>query len=400
MRDHVTEERISAYVDGELEGDELELVERLLVESAEYRQLLAELQELRASMQALPSFNLPADFHTRVVGQIDELAIPPAKELVARASRASKGRPWRRVFIAAASLAAVVVLTVMLRPPTSRPYIPDSPGIDPSPVELPIFMQQVPQYAMVYDVTVTPAGQKNDAVDKLLEKLGIGIDPALRLGDKLEKDLKAIRESQQVQGATESTPYKTDPATPKSTDKDKVEMIYVVGTLKALDQFGIGLEQLNSTGEEVSQLHYDIVIEPNKLGVMHRLHKSAREQFAQSSSIDPSDVGRAFRLSFHIELTSGSVPGAAMFRMPTIRADSALSGRDRDSASLDVNADGAISAADALGVMSQLNQASDEGNGDSNSAADEPDLPNLDEMQPGHILLILRNVGANAGDGK
>jgi anti-sigma factor RsiW len=41
MRDHVTEERISAYADGELAGDELKLVESLLAESAEYRQKLA-----------------------------------------------------------------------------------------------------------------------------------------------------------------------------------------------------------------------------------------------------------------------------------------------------------------------------------------------------------------------
>jgi len=79
MRDHVTEELISAYVDGELRGDELKLVDDLLAESAEHRQLLAEFQGMRASMWALPSFHLPADFHTRVVGQIDNLAVSPQR---------------------------------------------------------------------------------------------------------------------------------------------------------------------------------------------------------------------------------------------------------------------------------------------------------------------------------
>lgn len=403
MRDHLTDELISAYVDGELEGDELKLVEDLLAKSPEHRQLLGEFQALRASMWSLPSFKLPAEFHTRVVSQIDELAETPSQAPVHPARRESKASSWRSVLFAAASLAAVVAATLMLHPPSPAPSILGPPERITIPVKVPAFFQQVPKYVMVYDVTVTPAGQRDKAVDKLLRDLGIGIDPALRMDGRLEKELMAIRESQQVKGKTEATPYKNDQATPKSTDQDKVEMIYVASTIGVLDQFGRSLEQMSLVGDGVSQLHYDLAIEPNKIGVMHRLHDKAREHFAHHMDAVPSEIaGQAFRLSFRLELTSISVPGAATFPIPTIRSEPASSGSSgsRDTAGLDVNADGAISAADAAEVISQLNQLGGEADQDSGKGLDQGGQPVNFAMEPAHILLIIRNVGANAADAK
>ena len=396
MRDHVTKERISAYADGELEGDELKLVESLLAESAEHRQLLAELQELRASLRALPRFNLPADFHAQIVRQVDKIAASPADKPVPPARQKSKARPWRSVLVAVASLAALIAFTVMLRPPTLPPMIGGSPGIGTTPVMMPVYLQREPNYVAVYDVTVTPAGQANGTVEKLLKKHGIGIDPALRLGDKLENELKVIRESPLLPEGIDAVPYKTDLATPKSADQDQVEMIYVAGILHTLDKFGLDLGQLSDAGEELSQLHYDMVIEPNKLGVMHRLHDSAREHFAHNLKIVPSEAGQAFRLSFHVELTSFSVPGAAILPVPRIRAKSALPNSNRSAESLDVNRDRKVTERDAIDVISQLNRPDAERPG----ALVATRQPTPEEMQPGHILLILRNVGPKAGDGK
>jgi negative regulator of sigma E activity len=396
MRDHVTEERISAYADGELAGDELKLVESLLAESVEYRQLLAELQGLRASLRALPRFNLPADFQTRIVDQIDGIAASPADKPVPPARQDSKTRPWQRVLVAVASLAALIAFTVMLRPPTPTPLIDGSTVIGTTPAMMPVYLQQEPKYVAVYDVTVTPAGQASGVVEELLKKYGIGIDPALRLGEKLENELMVIRESPLLPGGIDAVPYKTDLATPKSANQDKVEMIYVAGKLHTLDKFGLDLEQLSDAGEELSQLHYDMVIEPDKLGVMHRLHDSVREHFTHNMKAVPSETGQAFRLSFHVELTSFSVPGAAILPVPTIRAKSALSKRNRNAKSLDVNRDGKATERDAIDVISQLNRPDAEGPG----ALVATRQPTPEEMQPGHVLLILRNVGAKAGDGK
>jgi hypothetical protein len=329
MRDHVTEELISAYADGELEGDELKFVEGLLAESAEYRQLLAEFESLRASMWALPSYKLPANLPARVKARVDDRAVSPAKEPVRRARGRAKARSLASVAFAAASLAAVVVFTVMLRPVTPESPLPTVLG--PSQV-FPVFFQDIPRYVMIYDVTVTPAGQKKQAIDRLREKLGIGIDPALRLSKQLEKNLKVIRESKRGGVDAVTAPYEEDPATPKSTEKDKVEMIYISGKLNVLDRFGREMEAMSAVGEDVSTLHYDLAIEPRKLGVMHRLHDAAREHFARNSNSAPADEGLAFRLAFDVELTSLSVPGAATFPVPRVLADEGLPANEEGSA--------------------------------------------------------------------
>ncbi|MEO8496526.1 MAG: RseA family anti-sigma factor [Planctomycetota bacterium] len=318
MRDHVTEELISAYVDGELARDELKLVEQLLAESSEHRQLLAEFQAMRASMWDFPSVSLPADFHTRVMTQIGELKVVPSKELVQRAGRTSKTRPWQSVFFAAASLAGVIALTVMLGPPMQAPRAPGSQSIR----TVPVYLRAAPTLVMVYDVTVTRNGQKTKAVEKLLRMLGINIDPGQRLNPKIEGQLRAIRESERVPGTTEVRPYATDPATPKSADKDEVEMLYMAGKLATLDQFGMELARMGMAGEGVAELHYDLVEETDKLGVMHRLHNSAREHYAKSKDANPSATGVA--LSFHIELKRISIPGVAAF--PTLMLNAKAAG--------------------------------------------------------------------------
>ncbi|MBI2478219.1 MAG: hypothetical protein HYV60_06135, partial [Planctomycetia bacterium] len=290
MRDHVTEERISAYVDGELEGDELKLVETLLAESAEHRQLLAELQDLRASLQALPSFNLPADFHARVVAQIEQAAVTPSPEPVL-SRRESKSGPWRSVLVAVASLAALVAFTVMLRPPTSTPVDDGSTTIGTTPVTMPVYLRQEPVMVMVYDVTVTPAGQKRKVIDRLLQNLGIGIDPALRLDSDLEKSFTAYRSPPGLEDQAQATPFK-DPTAQRVADEN-VEIIYVASLVNVLDQFYLDLFRMQEAGDEVTRLRTDLVFEPNKLGVMHRLHESAREHFAHRSNVPPSDRGEA-----------------------------------------------------------------------------------------------------------
>lgn len=308
MRDHVTEELVSAYVDGELEGDELKLVERLLAESAEHRQLLAEFQSLRASLWVLPTLKLPADFHTRVIERIEESHVIPSKEPVRRAGGRPKIRPWRSVLFAAASLAAVIALTVMLNPP--REARVGSRTLD----TVPVFLQVAPTYVLVYDVTVTSDGQKNKVIGTLLKQLGIVCDPAQRLDKKVARQLRAIRESKQAPGATEAVPYATDPATPKSTGKDTVEMSYLAGKLDTLGALGTALAQMGEAGKEVALLRYDLVEETDKFGVMHRLHNSARDRFAVSPHVNSSDNGYA--ISFHLEMKSVSVPGVATF--PTL----------------------------------------------------------------------------------
>lgn len=61
------DELLSAYLDGELVGEDLARAERLLAEQPECRQALEELRALSGSIESLPRYRLEADFAQRVL---------------------------------------------------------------------------------------------------------------------------------------------------------------------------------------------------------------------------------------------------------------------------------------------------------------------------------------------
>ena len=66
MSRELHDERISAYLDGELSAGERAEVEELLKTSSSHQQVLAELTSLRESLQSLPHYTLGNDFAPRV----------------------------------------------------------------------------------------------------------------------------------------------------------------------------------------------------------------------------------------------------------------------------------------------------------------------------------------------
>ena len=72
MTNDPQEELISAYLDGELSADEQRRVERLLTESAEYRQLYDELRALHNSFESLPRYRLPDDLSQHVLRRAEQ----------------------------------------------------------------------------------------------------------------------------------------------------------------------------------------------------------------------------------------------------------------------------------------------------------------------------------------
>ncbi len=69
MNQDLKDERISAFLDGELSAAERKEVEALLHASAPHRQLVSELKLLRQDLQSLPRFSLGEDFAARVLAQ-------------------------------------------------------------------------------------------------------------------------------------------------------------------------------------------------------------------------------------------------------------------------------------------------------------------------------------------
>ncbi len=95
------DELISAYLDGELSGEDLSRAEQLLAKRPESRQLLEELSALRASLQGLPKSSLGASFPDRVLRRAEREMLQPRATTSAPASDRRDEFPlplrsWRR----------------------------------------------------------------------------------------------------------------------------------------------------------------------------------------------------------------------------------------------------------------------------------------------------------------
>lgn len=120
------DELLSAYLDGELAGDERARVERLLAERPESRQLLEELRAIQHRLQSMPAARLGDDFAERVLRQAEREMLSSGEEGFRvqdsefREPSGADGREqvfsWRRVRrpMIWASLALAAGLLVML----------------------------------------------------------------------------------------------------------------------------------------------------------------------------------------------------------------------------------------------------------------------------------------------
>lgn len=107
------DERLSAYIDGELTDAEREQFERLIEQRPDYRQAIDELRTLRERIKALPAHGLGGDFAERVLRKA-ELAtlVGPGEPVTSKESASWLSRNKTLALIAglAACLLAMIVL--------------------------------------------------------------------------------------------------------------------------------------------------------------------------------------------------------------------------------------------------------------------------------------------------
>ena len=116
------EELLSAYLDGECTDEERAQVEDQLAASPELQQLLAEVEETRLSLRALPSIDGPPEFWAHLLdgpgldaAPVSESAAPVAEPVVDLAARRTSRVP-RWVMAAGGAAAAAVIAVVVLVP--------------------------------------------------------------------------------------------------------------------------------------------------------------------------------------------------------------------------------------------------------------------------------------------
>ncbi len=142
QRDDATHELISAYLDGELSGDERSRVTQLLASSDEYRQTLEAMQSLAQGMQTLPAYRLDDQFAKRVLAAAGNASASTPGSDASAPQVAAASRRWHVGATAALTAAAVLLLAVFLGLPsgdsgnTARPVAAvDQNPVDQNPVD-------------------------------------------------------------------------------------------------------------------------------------------------------------------------------------------------------------------------------------------------------------------------
>jgi negative regulator of sigma E activity len=331
MRDQLTEELISAYLDGELSADETARVEEALDQSAECRELYEDLKGLRSSLQALPRFSLPDDFPDRVVRQAEResLSPTPAPPTVLPAAKegAKQLRAWQMAAITAAVVAAALLFALVVvsqqsafRPP-GQPIVPSDQFVEnegpreirgpesAAPDGLAFTNDQVEPttYVFVIDLAITAEGQRVKVFEDALKKAGIGFDPSIRVHQQLEEALLANR----YLGDVQRLPLEAEEE--ERADGDAIEMVYVTGSGSEIES---AISDLQSRpGEHIARVQFDMAIEPNERMLFRQLNDTIR--LASSSS---DGAPRARRLVFRFALRTSTSFLAAM-PTPTIQTE-------------------------------------------------------------------------------
>jgi anti-sigma factor RsiW len=143
------QELISAYLDGELSGEELARAEHLLATKPDCRQLLEELRSLRTSMQALPRQKLESGFADAVLRRAEREILQPTRSVATtvqtvrddeRPSMVSWQR-WQRPLAWSALTIAAALLIMFFSPDQPRqvamaPAPPDGELNAPAAVDI------------------------------------------------------------------------------------------------------------------------------------------------------------------------------------------------------------------------------------------------------------------------
>ena len=115
--DNFNEELLSGYLDGELSSEEQALVENIVSQDPQARQLLDDLEQLRHCLQEIPAQQSPDDVRQRVLEQIESTTENNSETVQLPARRRALSRrgilPW--LAAAAAGIALMFIVPPLLR---------------------------------------------------------------------------------------------------------------------------------------------------------------------------------------------------------------------------------------------------------------------------------------------
>ena len=335
----ISEERLTAYFDGQLPPEEQIAVEKLLANDLDGQQIQSGNRSVREHLQQLPSFRLPTDFSGRVSTEARLRAagpdIPPApvdRLLEPRSGRWMVSRVAGRALALAASLVFAVWLGwgVDLRvaekggdadlqyfevDPLVAPAGEDgSPGLDrprtaggeaaggdglhrvKQPVGGAAVSENKSWLLLVYEIAVTPEGVHQKVIEQALANSGIAlVDHDIKVSQQLGK---ALLESKFLNGARALDPATLD-ARKRTQSEDEIRLIYAAATAGAIER---AYQTLKSKNREVAAIRMSVAMEPKDPATI------AHQRLVQS--VQPQRLlerlGQARRLAFDTLLLTRS----------------------------------------------------------------------------------------------
>jgi hypothetical protein len=289
----VSDELLSAYVDGEVSPQEAQQVERWLAYSPQGREKVAELRRLSGLLQELPRAELPEEFATEVLQQAERQMLLTAFRNAAPQPLWKRVRYWAFTIGAPAAAACLLVVVLLNRPGPIAPQVGDGTPLKRGPVE-----SEAPEIASTFDAA--PATSETTSVGGVAEPKALagarsGGPQSLPAPPTAPAELATEREAETPMTADARAQAK---ASPPGSPGDSIETV--------VDQ----LKELNAAGRLPVVRIYVVDRRDGMevLQVMLDAHQITREQRAPSSEGDegpsPVDQRALFVVASASEMTS------------------------------------------------------------------------------------------------
>ncbi len=314
MPDRVNDELLSAYLDNEVTDEERATVQRALADSPEMRMSFESLRQVQARLRAIPRLTLADDFHERVLREAKRRSVDQSvTPVTVRSAHMAK---WIRISVVAATVAAVMVIAVIVINRNETGIVenpnPDRPDVVHSPLPGPdvIASHRAPeQVILVLDVAITKQGQEEDAFGSVLRQAGFSWDPRsskVQLEKDLQYDLLATRFVAGVNQPDESMVIE---------HFDVVDMIYLRGTNAQIDFI-----HPNMVAHPEIRAVLDVAIKPRASKILNSVGERSWSLARSKSTLTGSPGSFAYRLNIGVTLHSSPSGFLAKFGTPVISA--------------------------------------------------------------------------------
>ncbi len=180
------DERLSAYLDGQLSPAERDEVEALLRQRPDQVQVLQQLRQLGEGIRTLPQHSLGSQFADRVVATIEQAQSAPAPAL----------RPRRGWLLAAAgtiaAVAAAIVVMIVVRPDTDD--VAQPPALSPEEQAVAAVLGEAQEgQAVIVRLRLTKDAIRGKALDQALAAQGIAAAPATAVNPAARESAEAYK---------------------------------------------------------------------------------------------------------------------------------------------------------------------------------------------------------------